>query len=168
MNRHLVFILLLTLLYSTQQVQAEDQTDFYQFLQGFTQGYINEDISELKDCAIDSTEITKRFQHVIELLLTKKKDQMTQALHEFLEIIQMLPAQFQNCKTVKATIEKLLSKGSKLLNIVYFMKCVGKNLLLHGLDILAEFSKTSDSLLKKDFYKAGLSLGKAMAMIGQD
>ena len=83
-------------------------------------------------------------------------------------MLQLLPAEVTDCKDVAPLLLRMSNKISRLGSVTYFLRVVGTNMLKHGLDIIALFSKSGELLLNGSIYESGVAFGDAMEMATQE
>ena len=118
----------------------ETADNFVKFLEGFSMGFINEDITDIEKCAFDSTGVVIQFSEIIQKFEVKRKDSIISAYQELLTILQELPPLLSSCSTVQSSVEKLVKKVLQVVDIANFAKNVGVNLAFHSIKIMGELA----------------------------
>ena len=84
-----------------------------------------------------------------------------------LELLQMLPNEFQDCAEVQTVMEKMVKKITKVIDLKVFMKDVAINLTFHSFAIMGAIAQGMQGYNENDFYKFGYGLGKALDLLIQ-
>lgn len=95
MNKTLILLIIATTFLSQASSRfvlkeirvRESAQNFLKFLEGFTKGFIDEDISDIEHCAFDSTDVVKEFTDVIQKFRDRSRDSIVSGYQEILLIV---------------------------------------------------------------------------------
>ena len=140
----------------------DETEDFFAFFQGFTKGFIKEDLNEIKNCALEGTDMLNKFKSVCDQFMNANP---TEGLKQLIEMLQLVPSEFGHCAAIRTTVEKIIRKSLKVVDIAALLKTIGVNMMFRAFEIMGELSRGTDGLMRRDYFQFGFSLGKSLDLL---
>ena len=127
-----------------------------QFVAGVIYGLIQkDDLPEIQKCLKNGETLEVEITNAISDFSKGDLQDMIKAVQELGQIVQELPRDLDDCKSIQGDIEKIENWAKIFTNPVALVMTLTKNLLANWKDVQADVSKVTTDWNNEDYYNAG-------------
>jgi len=150
------------ILLGEQKVEATAH-DIVKVIEGVIKGAVDAEFSDLDKCIDDGVDIIDDVWDAVKRFQSKNPDEVVKGIKDIGIILEKAGAALTDCKNIKADLTKLTEMASYFSNPETAVVHIGKDIIVHGVQIIKEVTAAVKAMEQKDYYDFGLNVGKAAA-----
>jgi len=139
--------------------------DIAKVIEGVIKGAVDAEFSDLDKCVDDGVGIIEYVWDAVKKFKSENPDEVIKGIKDIGVILETAGAALTDCKDIKADLSKLTEMAAYFSNPETAVVHIGKDIMVHGVDIIKEITAAVKAMDQKDYYNFGLNIGKAASQI---
>merc|ERR1719454_740257 len=149
------------------EMPDNDLKDVAHVFEGVLMGALDAEFQDIEHCIQDGEAVLTDLEAAYKHLSAKDAKDVIEGLKDVGEALYAVKKAMTDCKDIEKDWTKLGEMAAEFSNPTTAVVHIGKDLLIHGVDIYHEVQASIDAWEKdpRDYYKFGFNIGKAAAQI---
>merc|ERR1712032_1043793 len=159
-------LLLATSVYA-EELPQDAKMDVLHVVEGVLMGALDAEFQDIEHCIQDGEAVFTDVKNAYTHLSSKNAKEVVEGLKDIGMALTEIKAAMTDCKDIEKDWTKLATMAAEFSNPETAVVHIGKDLLIHGIDIYHEVESSINAWEKdpRDYYNFGFNIGKAGAQI---